>query len=768
MQIIEQNILKTVKENEEHPFYESFLGKISDDCLSLKTGNTWTAIYSENKKQLEALGRELILSTVIQNEREYYVQEKTTEVGTRIDLLSKRLDSKTAHIIIEFKNLDSGTITPDQFKREVANAFNQIEILYILPESSPYKDNDMFTTVVCTDVNVLFEPNNSLNIERYLTTSNEQKKQQGSDAIFKDLGIYIETRQHDKNQKKILVGKSEQIWFEIPKHCILEIPKDTDDFGQKNISSRIEYAVNLPSSSSEFGVKNVRDIKDPELFKNKNLLVKDILETCFEAYDKNDKTYIAKNSKEKDFVFIQSDSIIHEQKNINSTPDRIVITTLNGAVVDGQNSLDSFRIILEILEMAINGVLKDELSPFQKQIFIKITSKFETKESLKEFKKFIEDSQVSIKITKAETANEATKFAINKNNTIPVNKSELAISKHIERIQFISHFVLKIGNYVILYPKKRNLGISKNTLKKHGVFADILANKYAILESFKQAINSTQIDYKQVLLLITNFNDVSNKNYEKAIEQFCEHFSVIVKDENTEEKRRYDEQKITLKNSKSELNRTIKDKEALLKEQENELEKTIKRNSKILTSLHAINSPEVLIIEKDLIDVQNSILNKIDQYTKEIKKLNSDLENNNLEMDILKDNYLSSSIKKYKIAHDNELINFMNSLFLVQNDPNVLKLKTNLFQKETISSFVFLMTLYTNKINFNSQSFNSNEILDTCNNLQKMLLHFESNYSSGITTIRNNKDGDIQRKDGTTETLENIRKEMFDFFKPTK
>lgn len=114
--------------------------------------------------------------------------------------------------------------------------------------------------------------------------------------------------------------------------------------------ANIKDAIKFPSSSSSYGIKNVRDIKDPEEDEKKKIFYFLFFKTAIKSFKKNDVSLINKRGKEKDFVYIKKETIInsytYKDKSFFS------LTTLNGAIVDGQNSIDCFRIIIDF----INGL----------------------------------------------------------------------------------------------------------------------------------------------------------------------------------------------------------------------------------------------------------------------------------------------------------------------------------------------------------------------------------------------------------------------------
>lgn len=764
-------LLQTLSTDKSHPFYELFKDKLLEEGTVLRTfSRKEKVIINDTNNYLENLGRELIVLTMIGDESQHYIEEDTTSNKKRPDLMAQYFEN-TAEIIIEFKNYDKGVMSDKKIDEEVTAAFNQIQKRYI--DNQSYIKKDIFTVVVFTDVKTLINKETSINFEKYLTLSPQEKSNERY-KLFNKYGIYIETRKYDFKLNRILKEYSDPIWFDIPKLCITEILDQEDEFGQKSAVSRVKDAINLPSSSGEFGIKNVRDIKDPNFFISKRTLIKDIFTTCLEGYKKQDNFYIAKNSKEKDFVFMESDSIISSQKRI-SGGGHVFISTLNGAIVDGQNSLHSLKIIIDFLKLlAVSH--NNHFSSWQKDLAnILKDFGYKTLNDFQQILRFIESSYIYLQITKATNVQEARLFAINKNNTIQVSSDEKTISKNIEKIQVISNELLLQKNWVVRYPKKRNVGISDLYFNEYGIFADDLAHKYYIWDkSWVGALEKEPSKFNNLLKIITKFTGKEDraselKNIQTSITHFCDYFTGEIEDNPSDEEKKHKENITKIKTDIEHLKNKKKQIEKALEKANNQLEFHTSQLSNFDGTVNLEQQPELTLIRDGLMINYKNSTSSVQELENEINDIEIEINDKKEEQKLETNHYSESTIIKYRSVNQNELFNFLESIFLLRK--HNIEIKTNLFKSDDhIKSFIFFMIIYAYDINFKNENLN-NKILDwhiekIADKTKKLLDHLKITYPKlEMTTLRNAENGIVNDNLNNTVDTSIIREYIFKYYK---
>ena len=399
---------RSMLKNKQHPFHK--LIEFNEDASAF-TGfdGKEQKTYSGERNLTENVARELIAQTYLSNNKGKYATEIQFEDKNRADLVA-RLSQNRIGAIAEVKEVDSSTLTASKFSRMIKDTLNQTD-LYI-----NHVDNDIYVTVVFVDLNkVINEP---ILFTKYHNKSAKDK----IDAlkVFKETGIYIETKRYHHITEKL----DDKVYYHFPEIVMLE--KHVEQLlGVSRLKAKIGNAVNFPSTSSDaYGIKNVRDIKDHEIYTEKKDLTNGILDTCLTAFEARNPRLIASSGKSKDFLLSIDDTIYHTTQ----YPDyeEISIVTMNGAIVDGQNSLDSFKYIIETIEDIMEK--KESTSQFNNRLRTKIKDKLKSIDEFKSFHNFISDSKVNIELDTAKTPEEARDISITKNKTMLVSKNELKSS----------------------------------------------------------------------------------------------------------------------------------------------------------------------------------------------------------------------------------------------------------------------------------------------------------------------------------------------------
>lgn len=607
-----ENLLQLIKTNSDHPF--KFLD-ISDDFTKITTFNhKEKTIYSSKKRYLEVLAREIFVNTYLRDEMSYYIDEESEgEDNFRSDLIARLYGDNTGkQNIIEFKEIDSN-INPAEYRNQVENAFSQVKNKYIT-----IKDGDIFVSVVCMDVDKIIK--NPINLEKFITMQDNEKmkahlNKNESQAVFKKFGISIITKKYETIEDDY---SNERIWFHIPKNCLIEVDyTDYDLFDLPQKVSNVKDAIKFPTTSSCYGIKNVRDIKDPETCDQKKNLLLEIMSTAIEAFNKNSPSLINKYGKEKDFVFIRDESIIKKYK--HKEVKYYSLTTMNGSIVDGQNSIHSFKLILEFLERVSAKKSSDSPKYYEKMEDILKVNNISNSHKRAELKKFIENLKITIKTTETSSVDEAMHIAVNKNNTMPVKTNELIISRNAERIYIIGNAILEKSNIIMGYPKRQFYGVSESQKKNDLIDCEFLAKTSMV---YKEIVEDRNFAADKVFSLKGRMVTVNAK---KALTDFCNYYSKEIVDFESivvkklverikdiqkeiesdarvvEELRRYDDPKV------ENLELSIKEKSKILKETKKQ------RDLELVKTYEACNVQELITIASVYLKIRYFV-DKLNEY----------------------------------------------------------------------------------------------------------------------------------------------------------
>lgn len=701
-----ENLLQFIKTNPDHPF--NFLD-ISDDFTKIRTFNNKEKTIYSKKRNLEVLACEIFSNTYLRDEMSYYIDEDNEgEENFRSDLIARLYGDNTGkQNIIEFKVMDSN-INAAEYRNQVDNAFSQVKHKYITE-----KDGDIFVSVVCMDVEKIV--NNPINLEKFITMQDHEKmkahlNKNESQAIFKKFGISIMTKKYEAMEDNY---SSDQIWFHIPKNCLIEVDySECDLFDLPQKVSNVKDAIKFPTTSSCYGIKNVRDIKDPATCDQKRNLLLEITSTVAEAFNKNSPSLINKYGKEKDFVFIRDESIVKKYK--HKDVQYYSLTTMNGSIVDGQNSIHCFKLILEFLESAF--VKKSDEYPkyYEKMEDILKKNNISNAHKRTELKKFIENLKITIKTTETCSVDEAMHIAVNKNNTMPVKANELIISRNSERIYIIGNAILEKSDIILGYPKRQFYGVSNEQKKNHLIDCGFLAKANSVYKEIREDKNFPP----DKVFALKNKMIISNAK--KSLTEFCEDFSRPV----------VDNELITVKK----IEERIKD-----------IQNDIESDNKVLAHLRKYDDPEVETYETAI---------------KEKKKL---LKENQKQRDI-------ELVKTYEACNIQEIINIANVLlkirYFIENLSNYIPqdvIDTFKIKKDqSIECYCFILLVKKVKSIKNiKDEVIQDVVIDFCNNYH----YFVKNYTAiNITGINHNKNPEAITTDtkGNIVYLKDITKDLFD------
>lgn len=715
MSIQEKNLLALIDSDPHHPF--NFL-KISDDFSGITTfsgkGVQPRMVYSGKRNCLEVLAREIFLNTYLRDDKEYYAEETIdSELDSyRSDLVTKLHDTNTGkQNIIEFKEVNSD-IKASEFHTYIDNAFSQVKNKYITK-----KDEDLFVSVVLMDVDKIVK--SPINLEKFITMQDKEKiKDQlnkNNTTLFKKFGISIVTKKFvaDKNDY------SQQVWFHIPKHCLIEVNHaeyDLFDLPQK--VANVKDAIKFPTSSSSYGIKNVRDIKDPVQSDQKKHLLIEIMTTAVESFRLNDPSLVNKYGKEKDFVFIKDESVIKKYKHKDTM--YYSLTTMNGAIVDGQNSIDCFKIILEFFDNILNKEIKIMPKYYDKMEKILNKNNIDSPEQRSKLKKFIEDLKITIKTTETDSVKEAVNIAVNKNNTMPVTSNELVISRNSEQIYIIGNAILEKSNIILGYPKRQYFGVSDNMKESSVIECAELAKSSQVYAEILENQNFPAVK------VFAYKNKMVAANARNAISYFCENYSKEV----------YDADSIIVKRIDSKIETTT--------QQINDLKIVLK-------TLKSNNCPP------DVIEDTVVSINEQKDFLKEHKKQRE-----------------FALIKTYEACDTQTLINISNALLRIkwyikninQFVPSDIVDSLRVSKDNTFVCYCYILLLKNSKsLNLASKPIKDQEIERIVVKFFYNYFYFSKKYPAiNITGINHNTSPDATTTDvsGNIVFLSNITSELFD------
>lgn len=708
-----ENLLKDIK-YKSHALNK--LIKITEDNTSfISFENKEKKVYG-GKVCLEELAREILMQTYLKNEQIFYKTEVKQSDEFRADLVAK-IDEISS--IIEVKQLNpiksqfvdsEEKINEKKFEKLISDAFNQITIFYATDLKK-----DCFISVFVMDVEKVVQ--NPLLIDKYFNIDNNKKEQYSS---FLEYGIYIETQRYSKQSNDYL-NKS---WPNLPQHGSFTIENDFLEIPK--IFCQIKNAINLPTTSSNsYGIRNVRDIKDPITSAEKKQLIMNILETTIDAKKKNNPKLITNAGKDKDFLASKKESIFYTKEIISEDRTLLTISTLNGAIIDGQNSIDSFKWIIDAINNTINNSYTDDdkdskIYKLEKQIVSKIT---ESEIDLEDFKTFLSKSPLAINIEVTEDNNTARDQARSKNHTMKVTESELALSSIQIHIQVLANALLDKHNIELKYPKKNNF-TQTNKLKDISIEIEELVKYLECLESLmKQKAVSNKELFKQTQVLSS---PTKRESY------------TLIKDQYIDESKKNNPEKEKVDKEIENLNKMISLQEKFYKSLEEDSEQNPDNELKLKKS------------EKEKLEYDNLCieLKELQEKSNKLKELVYDIKN--LE-------------QLYKIIKSINNITTTVNEEMSKLPPQELKLlKKYISKPEKVAHFIFVLWVTTiNKIEIISKS----EAKIKFEKLKSNILQIYETYGISITTLRNEKNDNTEWLNKKTNNMTNLGAIRNEFFK---
>lgn len=488
------------------------------------TGNE-ILIHDTNNKinYYENLSREIFIQTMmshyVRESNMPYSKETLCENQKRADLTFKFANT-IAHCI-EFKVITS-KMAKSTLNTKIEQAKEQIEGKYLRANNKTG-----FATVVLMDIErVCLNPeliNLFLNYPHDLNNLD-------SDSVIEKFGLYIETYSYDsKNGHR---GESSSY---LPKICFYS----KQEIGYDTINKcKVINSLILPSNSGVNGVKNVRDIKNPYINKAKAKQVISIFETILNAFTDGRKDELYLNGQQKCFITVgTANSIVYE----DISKERCIVST-NAALVDGQNSIDSVRQILSVLEDKIHDKgdkLTRAIKLRSQEIMRKSNGTFNinVEQDINNLIHFIkQELYYGISILTAENENKAFEYAKNRNQSIQVSDNELKLAPLTYYINMFNYYMQDEHNVIMTNPQRITTGLREQNIESStnvldhfayynaykSIISEIEGSKLKtgndILGSVKTRI-STEQKHRYITALTKLFTVQSDKSVEDTIKE---------------------------------------------------------------------------------------------------------------------------------------------------------------------------------------------------------------------------------------------------------
>jgi len=576
---VEKNLLKYIKNTPNHPFQKILNISNDNNYIKSKINNKEIKIYGDNYTALEKLGREIYLLSDdnIQKNIDNYQIEVNVGNNTFCDLVSS--NGNILNSVVEFKLTKGFSNTYERF---IEQAFIQNESYIKKLVKNKTKTNKVSTSVIIMDVKkIIKEPEI---IDKFFNSIDIQKN--NIEYMLSTYGIYIKTKFYDIKENKYLENYGYSL-------CSTEIFYLNNNINFNNCLTKYTKnaidAYNTITSNPNFGVSNVRIRLDPEISYNKEYLLYDIADTIFTGYKNNDIYCLNKYSKSKIYAFLKQDTIITEIKDNNV--DKLIITTLNGATIDGQQSTEIPKLIVKYLSTEeINLTNKGKI--IKNNLIKKLNNP--SKKDLKDLINFIYKLTFNYELRQIKTLEEVYNLAYSANNSIELENEDTFFITHSGKFRFLSNKMHEEKNILLTYPNVRKK-LSKNTIKIAAVLE---------LYEFTLKIKKTQ----SYLILFINAKKhnkfiINEKNF-KILNTIVETDKLINKES---------ENKIN--NINNELLKLT-----VLKEKNNKRKNKLKKDIKEKNNIELLN---YLNEELENINIElENVNNKIKNYEKTIENIN--------------------------------------------------------------------------------------------------------------------------------------------------
>lgn len=747
----EENLLSLIKNDKYHPFHD--LIDISEDCTMIKSNfkktNQWIKIYG-NKFNAEELSREIFLSFFPRlqiNKNIIDVETLLPNCQERADVVCQETNNDKTNVfyILEFKALkDSKNINSKGINNKIIEAQEQL-FGYAKNIVEQYQQkNDIYCSSIVIDIErIIKEP--SL-IDKF---NNNVSLFKTEENFFKHFGIIIKNVKFNAINKEF-IEETNKFSQNVP---VLEKFNILNNEETISIVRNCIDAYNTITCTNVYGLNNVRERKKLDNPSKRNLFKNMVITFIENGLKKEDEKVFYKNSDQKSFIYINSETIKTLENN------KIYITSTNAALINGQQSTHIPHLIKEsLLKIKNENRLNEEDRWLKAELEkTKILSNKVNQIAYKidDIINFLNKCYFNYFVQGVETPKEGMEIADAKNFSISVDKDELAMigetgAKYKYLSQEIADHNSVVYSYSNVYNEFSNKPKSNIDIKKV-VSLNIFFNEDRVLQN-------DNIDlYKSFL----DKNKISKQSFVKNI-------NTLVKTMNKVDENNNEEIKEVISQIKEETNS--------LNEIEKEYKIANQKHLEVKNLIETLNNSFDLN-EEDKDELETKEKEELDLKQK-IRKLNKQIEEIKRNIDYLKER---RSILNDKYAKDFEIENKTKFDNLCQMLANYEKAFLN-FREVPLNEDIKLLDIKESKIhlldlilliiskknnvllrNFTEEYFN--EISVVLNNIIQLKKDYEFSWISDLGNGKSRESyQQIKLKDITAEDLIN---KMFNYKETT-
>jgi hypothetical protein len=362
-------------------------------------------------------------------------------------------------------------------------------------------ENGSYVSVIVGDIIKILESPENMALFRELEVNQLNKKKE---KHYEELGLFIITKKIKYNETNELEFEEED-FFDLSTVTRFELKDKTlsncSSIKEKVIVSNLLESIKLPTYSKVGGIQNVRRVYNPERDEEKQSLVNSILGTLLLNLKENESPdsekeslypWMSNEGKKKDFNFVKNETIIND---INK--NSFFVSSVNSSLIDGQNSIDSVNIIInffklieehkwnyvDIEEAIKKSNYKKTYASMLKTLIVHFNFKHE-KEKIDEYNDnnnekldfknifnqrikeagyiknvipFLKNCYVEVSLNNSKNIKESSLIAKHKNTSIQVEKGDLDVSEHIDKVKVLSNELFNFKpSFNLNYPKKLN------------------------------------------------------------------------------------------------------------------------------------------------------------------------------------------------------------------------------------------------------------------------------------------------------------------------
>ncbi len=451
------NPLELLAENPNHSFNSGL--EISDDRKTITRKRTGQKINIVSQTATRTEREELIRAVFPHINDRFKVKEDRFTIehqvgdGTRSDVV----DSGNGYCdsILEFKDYYTfGNKSIDEIFRQATGYAQGYK-------KDKYKNTEKtFISAIVVDLYLLIE--NPALIDLYKNSTDNNIKENYTESM-KTFGIYIETRLYIHKDDAFLENKDgkTRTWCDIAvteEFYSVKWKEGEDIFanfedGSSIWSKRCLTTANMVTSSPTMSASNIRErlkVSNPE----KAELVFQIAETLYKNSGVNgtvDHNIMKKASGVKRFVVEKDDSFSYTVTTTDDNEYKMTkksMVTVNGALIDGQQSTECPHIIKRIIEAA-DVDLKNEEIKLRDKIFREIFDGSPSENDVFDFLGFIDDCHFDFTISSSNNIND---LCVTNNKSIPQEKADIEFAMKSGEFKFLATKISMEGSFLATFP----------------------------------------------------------------------------------------------------------------------------------------------------------------------------------------------------------------------------------------------------------------------------------------------------------------------------